>query len=149
MPILGAILVLILAACVFMLKAVYFAFILIVILSIVGFSLLWEWYNGEPYNEFLLGIGWVMVVFWLYVFVRFCYHNIKERMMIQPREIKYVCKQCGYSKVYQPKSDCLSGGDLIAGICPKCKKAMESCEPSVLDIALAPLSNILKDRLCF
>lgn len=78
MHILGAILLLILAVCVFMLKAVYFAFILIVILSIVGFSSLWEWHNGEPYNEFLLGIGWVMVVFWLYVFVRFIITTLRR-----------------------------------------------------------------------
>lgn len=64
--------------------------------------------------------------------------------MIAPRAVKYVCKECGYSKVHQPKSDCIRAEDLQARICPKCKGPMESCEPSVLDVALSPLSNLFK-----
>ncbi len=52
--------------------------------------------------------------------------------MIQPKPFKFVCLQCGYSKVVTPKSDVLHPSDL-SSTCPKCKTKMEKKEANVLD----------------
>jgi Zn finger protein HypA/HybF involved in hydrogenase expression len=52
--------------------------------------------------------------------------------MIQPKPFKFLCKQCGYSKVIKPKSDALSPMDMI-NICPKCKSTMKRKELNIVD----------------
>jgi len=52
--------------------------------------------------------------------------------MIQPKPFKFVCLQCGYSKVVTPKSDVLHPSDL-SSTCPKCKTKMERKGLSFLD----------------
>ena len=42
-------------------------------------------------------------------------------MAVRPKPYKLVCANCGYSKIVAPKSDCLTGEDLLA-MNPVCKK---------------------------
>lgn len=41
-------------------------------------------------------------------------------MAVRPKPYKLVCPKCGYSKIVAPKSDCLTGEDLLA-MNPVCK----------------------------
>lgn len=52
--------------------------------------------------------------------------------MIQPQAFKFVCPECGHTKVVKPKSDVLNPTDMIS-TCPKCKIKMEKKELSLLD----------------
>lgn len=56
--------------------------------------------------------------------------------MIQPRPFKFVCPQCGYSKVVKPKSDALSPLDMM-NICPKCQTKMEHKELNAFDLIIS------------
>ena len=48
-------------------------------------------------------------------------------MAVRPNPYKLVCPKCGYSKIVAPKSDCLTGEDLLAmnPVCKKCGNKME------------------------
>ena len=48
-------------------------------------------------------------------------------MAVRPKPYKLVCPKCGYSKIVAPKSDCLTGEDLLAmnPVCKKCGNKME------------------------
>jgi len=52
--------------------------------------------------------------------------------MIQPKPFKFLCEQCGYSKVVKPKSDALNPMDMI-NTCPKCKSKMEKVDLNIVD----------------
>lgn len=56
--------------------------------------------------------------------------------MIQPKPFKYICPQCGYSKVVKPKSDVLNPIEMMS-ICPKCEAKMERKELTLLDNLLS------------
>ena len=45
-------------------------------------------------------------------------------MPIQPPPFKFVCPNCGYTKVHQPKSDALNPLDFFQ-VCPKCGSKMK------------------------
>lgn len=40
--------------------------------------------------------------------------------MIRPKPFKKVCEQCGWSKVYHPKSDVVDASWGLESKCPKC-----------------------------
>jgi len=52
--------------------------------------------------------------------------------MIKPRAFKYKCKNCGFSKIVQPKSDVLNPLDFL-NECPKCKNKMDKVELNILE----------------
>ena len=53
-------------------------------------------------------------------------------MAVKPKPYKLVCPKCGYSKIVAPKSDCLTGEDLLA-MNPVCKKCGEKMERKSVD----------------
>ncbi|MEW6552223.1 MAG: hypothetical protein AB1389_08870 [Campylobacterota bacterium] len=57
--------------------------------------------------------------------------------MIPPPPFKYVCPQCGYSKIVKPKSDVIDPKDMIVGFCPKCKIRMDKKLMGALDNILS------------
>lgn len=68
-------------------------------------------------------------------------------MPIPPKPKKYVCKKCGYKKIWKAKSDCLRDGICDFGthshapdICHKCKIKMQENNLNAFDILLAKLN---------
>ncbi|MCX6076297.1 MAG: hypothetical protein NTW78_05335 [Campylobacterales bacterium] len=59
--------------------------------------------------------------------------------MIKPQPFKFVCPECGFSKVVASKSDALSFVD-ISSICPKCQSKMQRKELGVFDALLDMIS---------
>ncbi len=53
-------------------------------------------------------------------------------MPVKPNPYKFVCSECGYTKVISPKSDVLNPMDLMS-ICPKCKAMMDKKSLNLLD----------------
>lgn len=66
-------------------------------------------------------------------------------MAVKPEPYKLVCKKCGLSKVFAPRSDVLDPKDLLAmnQICSKCGEKMERKSVDKLD----SLFNILFKKL--
>ncbi len=52
--------------------------------------------------------------------------------MIKPEPFKFLCPQCGYSKIVKPKSDVLNSIAMI-NICPQCKSKMELKKLNIVD----------------
>lgn len=54
--------------------------------------------------------------------------------MIQPQPFKYICPKCGYTRMFNPKSDVLGGADSnMVSTCPKCGTEMDKTELSIKD----------------
>lgn len=54
--------------------------------------------------------------------------------MIKPPPLKFVCSQCGWSKVFAPKSDVITPEQMPPANCPKCgSEELKAKQPNVLE----------------
>lgn len=61
--------------------------------------------------------------------------------MIPQKPFKWVCPECGYSKIVNPKSDVISLQELMSR-CPKCGEEMEKKELRPIDTIFSLFQNV-------